>query len=447
MTALSAGAGPDAGRDPETGRGQDAGRGPDMETSGARAVELPGPVNAHSHAFHRLLRGRTHARGPASGPDSFWTWRTQMYRYADRLDPAAYRDLATAVYAELAAAGYTAVGEFHYLHHTPGAREHAMALALADAALDVGIRLTLLDACYLQGGLDSGGRVLPLSPEQARFADADAAAWARRHRSLRAALAERAAASGRGRRGLLRLGAAVHSVRAVPAAALPTIAAALDPGEPLHAHVSEQPAENAACEAAYGCTPTELFARAGLLGPHFTAVHATHLTPGDIALLGGARANVALCPTTEADLGDGIGPARALADAGAVLGLGSDQHAVVDPFLEMRALEHGERLASGQRARFTPEQLTAAAADGGRRALGLPQTAAADRILVDAGSVRTAGSAPGQLPMSATAADVLEVQVAGDVIARNGRHVRLGDPAQLYREFFARWPQFRAAAP
>lgn len=451
---------------------------------GEGLLRVPGPVNAHSHAFHRILRGRTH-EGEAGGAGTFWTWRDQMYAAAERLDPDGYEQLATAVFAEMAVSGWTAVGEFHYLHHGPGGRpygappagtvsaggpsaaqwpEHAMERALARAAKAAGIRLVLLDTCYLRGGLDASGAPLPLNPTQARFTDGDATGWLERLASLRAALEDEngsvgdgagtagAGTTGAGRAtpGLVSLGAAIHSVRAVGEEDLAAIAAGLDAvlgaGAPLHVHLSEQPAENAACLAATGTTPTGLLARHGLLSPRLSAVHATHLTGGDIAALGQAQATIVMCPTTEADLADGIGPARELADAGAVIALGTDQHAVVDPYLEMRALEHGERLRTGIRGRFAPAELAAAAREGGLRSLGLLSRGGLppndDHLLVRTGSVRTLGARPAQLPLAATAADVAAVVVDGATVARDGIHTRLGDPAELYAAFLARHPEF-----
>ncbi|GHD07847.1 formimidoylglutamate deiminase [Zhihengliuella salsuginis] len=404
--------------------------------SGA-TVEVPGPVNAHSHAFHRILRGRTH-EGAAGGAGDFWTWREQMYAAAESLDPDGYEQLATALFAEMVVSGWTAVGEFHYLHHRPGGErypDHDMERALARAAASAGIRLVLLDTCYLSGGLDADGRQLDLNETQARFSDGDAAGWLRRHESLRAALAEEDAGTG-----LFTLGAAIHSVRAVPPSELAVIAGALPEDEPLHVHLSEQPAENAACLAAHGVTPAGLLERHGLLSPRLSAVHATHLTPADIAALGSAGCAIVMCPTTEADLADGIGPARELADAGAVIALGTDQHAVVDPYLEMRALEHGERLRTGIRGRFSPAEISAAARAGGLASLGLCDND--DVVHVRADSLRTAGSRPPQLPLTATAADVASVRINGTVLARDGIHTRLGDPADLFTRFFTDHPEF-----
>jgi formiminoglutamate deiminase len=318
-------------------------------------------------------------------------------------------------------AGFTCVGEFHYLHHAPGgaryADPNAMGHALIEAARDAGIRITLLDTCYLAGGLDSTG-YQPLSREQARFGDGDVTGWRARVDGLRGG-------------GHARIGAALHSVRAVPADALPAFAEATE-GVPMHVHLSEQPAENEACQAFHGCSPTELLASAGLLGPSTTAVHATHLTDADIALLGSTGTTACFCPTTEADLADGIGPARELFDAGSPIALGTDQHAVVDPLVEARSLEYGERLRSGRRGRFTPSELLGFATRSGNRALGWPEAgsivvgAPCDLVAVRADSPRTAGCLPDQLVTAATASDVDTVVVTGRVVAREGRHETLG---------------------
>ena len=400
-------------------------------------VVMPGAGNAHSHAFHRLLRGRTHGDG-----GDFWRWRDAMYTAAARLDPALYRELARAVFAEMVVCGYTAVGEFHYLHHrrdgTPYAEAHAMELALVDAARDVGIRLVLLDTAYLAGGIDA-----PLEPRQRAFGDGSAEGWLRRWHALDAALPVD---------GSVTLGAAIHSVRAVSRADIRTILDGLPPEVPLHAHVSEQPRENAEALAAYGLTPIGVLAEAGALGPRLCLVHATHLTDADIASIGAAGASVAMCPSTEADLGDGIGPARRLAESGARIALGSDQNAVVDPFLEMRGLEAGERLASGRRGCFDPGALAHAASAGGYAALGLGHHGIAvgdhcDLVEVDATSIRTAGSALEQLPLAATASDVRRVVVAGRVVADGGILVgSAGDPAALLRAAIAAVDAAAAAA-
>ena len=389
-------------------------------------VVLPGLANCHSHAFHRALRGRTH-----HGGGTFWTWREGMYAVARRLDPDSYLALARATYAEMALAGVTAVGEFHYLHHgpdgTPYDDPNAMGHALTEAAREAGIRLTLLDTLYLAGGLTADGYT-PLEGPQVRFGDRDVAAWADRISGLRDHTA--------GGPAHLRVGGAIHSVRAVPRDQLGHAATCggADGTDPLHIHLSEQPAENEACLSAYGLTPTQLLAEEGVLAPNLSAVHATHLTDEDIGLLGGAHVTACFCPTTERDLADGIGPARALADAGVRLSLGSDQHAVIDLLEEARALEMHERLATLQRGRLSPEQLLAAAtahetigwADAGRLEVG----ARADLVAVRLNSPRTAGSDPAQILLSATATDVDTVVADGHVIVSEGRH-RLEERTRL----------------
>ncbi|WZH51149.1 MAG: formimidoylglutamate deiminase [Nocardioides alkalitolerans] len=381
-------------------------------------LTLPGLANTHSHLFHRALRGRVQRGG-----GSFWTWRDDMYGLAARLDPASYRLLARAVLREMLAAGITSVGEFHYVHHRPdgtpyGAADggpHAMALAVVEAAAEVGMRMTLLDTCYLAAGF---GR--PTEGVQRRFDDGSAAAWLRRHADLRRAVAEHDAPA--------RVGTALHSVRAVPPAALAELGRAGVGGgaEPLHVHLSEQVAENEQCRAATGLTPTGLLARHGMLGPMTSLVHATHLTPADVGTLGSAGAYVAFCPTTERDLGDGIGPARALVDAGARLTLGSDSHAVVDPFEEMRAVEMHERLAARRRGHFTAAELLAAATVDGHASLGVRDAgriavgARADLVTLDTASPRTAGTGADEhtAVFAASAADVVHVVADGRVVHR-----------------------------
>jgi formiminoglutamate deiminase len=391
---------------------------------------IPGLANGHSHAFHRALRGRTHRAG-----GDFWSWRELMYRVAGALDPDRYLELAAAAYAEMALAGIAAVGEFHYLHHDPAGRPYAgpnrMGEALAEAAARAGVRLTLIDTCYLRAGLD--GR--PLEGAQVRFGDGDAEAWA-----------ERAGAVGE--RPGLRVAAGIHSVRGVVEAAMATVAAwASGRDAPLHLHLSEQPAENAACLAATGRTPAALADSVGVLGPRTTAVHATHLTGDDVARLGATGTAVCLCPTTERDLADGIGPAKALADAGSPLCLGSDSHAVVDLFEEARAVELDERLASGRRGNHRPADLLAAATEAGMAALGwdagrLAPGRLADLVTVGLDSVRLAGARPAEavdhLVFAATAADVTSVVVSGRQIVADGRHLLVGDvPAALDRAIAA----------
>jgi formiminoglutamate deiminase len=384
-------------------------------------VTLPGMANTHSHAFHRALRGRANGAG-----GNFWSWREQMYAVAAQLNPDTYFSLARAVFAEMVLAGITVVGEFHYVHHRPGGKPfgdpNAMGLALRQAAEEAGIRLTLLDTCYLEGGLTGGGH-MPLHPGQQRFSDGTVDAWAERMSARRA------------ENDRVRLGAAIHSVRAVRREDLPKVVEAA--GDlPLHIHLSEQHGENLACEMFYGCTPTQLLAEAGALGPDLTGVHATHLTDHDIGLLGSTGTGACFCPTTERDLADGIGPGRALHDAGSPLSLGSDQHVIIDPFEELRGLEMHERLVSNERDRFSAHDLVLAATFNGYRALGwsdgghLSKGALADFVTVRTDTVNTAGSAPDQIIYSCVASDVSTVVVGGEVMVSEGGH-RLGDVGRL----------------
>ena len=381
-----------------------------------RGLVLPGFANGHSHAFHRALRGRTHGGG-----GTFWTWREQMYRVAAALTPESYYELATAVFAEMVLAGYTVVGEFHYVHHRIDGSPHPAPTAMEDAVVAAadraGIRLTLLDTLYLGNGVAAGQP----DPAQRRFADASVEAWAARRSSIAVGP-------------LARVGAAIHSVRAVSPDLFAAVGA-VTAGIPLHAHVSEQSAENEAAVALTGKTPTALFADAGLLGPHFTAVHGTHLAPSDLSLLGDSASTVCFCPTTERDLADGIGPASALVAAGARLSLGSDQNAVIDPFEELRGLEMDDRIATGKRGRFTPAQLLTAATANGYSSLGwnggrIEVGEVCDLVAISMTTPRTAGTESGQAWLAAAASDVTDVVVGGQLRVGAGRH-SIGDVGDL----------------
>jgi formiminoglutamate deiminase len=395
-------------------------------------LTLPGLANAHSHAFHRALRGHTQI-----GPGSFWTWREQMYGVAARLDPERYLALARATYAEMALAGITCVGEFHYLHHGPGGVPYedpnTMGHMLVEAARAAGLRIALLDTCYLTGGIGSA-----LAGTQLRFGDGDADRWAARAEDL--ALAYKGADD-------VEIGAAIHSVRAVPPEQMPVVADfAQRHAGPLHAHVSEQRAENDACVEAYSATPVQVLHDHGALGPRSTAVHATHLSDVDVALLGGSTTHVCMCPTTERDLADGIGPARRLLDGGCPITLGSDSHAMIDLFEEARAVELDERLATEVRGRFGAAELLRAATAAGHASLGFPDAgflvpgAWADLVSVRLDSVRTAGatkrSAAESVVFAATAADVQSVISGGRRVVEDGRHV-MGDVGAQLRDVIA----------
>lgn len=384
-----------------------------------RGLTLPGLANTHSHAFHRALRGTVQV-----GSGTFWTWREVMYSVADRLTPQTYHALARAVYAEMALAGVTAVGEFHYLHHAPGgtpyADPNAMGEALIEAAAEAGIRITLLDTAYLSAGFGQ-----PPTTHQLRFSDGSADAWAERCSVLKD-------------RDHARIGAAVHSVRAVPAGQLATVARwAEERRAPLHVHLSEQTAENDACREAHGCTPTELLAEHGVLGPRTTGVHNTHLTDQDIVLIGDSGTGTCMCPTTERDLADGIGPAVALQRRGSPLSLGSDSHAVIDLLEEARAMELNERLRTRRRGHWTAAALLRAASADGHAALGwdgagtLEPGALADFTTIALDSVRTAGPPPRlgaeTAVFAASAADVSHTVVGGRHVVRDGVHALVPD--------------------
>jgi formiminoglutamate deiminase len=302
---------------------------------------------------------------------------------------------------------------------------------LLRAAAEAGLRISLLDTCYLSGGLGPDGAPLPLAGPQLRFGDGDSASWAARVAGL-----------GPTPDGA-RIGAAIHSVRAVPPAQMAEVIGwSQHHGSPLHAHLSEQVAENAACLAAYGGTPAQVLHEAGALGPRSSMVHATHLTADDIGLLGQSRSYACFCPTTEADLADGIGPASALVAAGSPLTLGSDSHAVIDLLEEARRVELGERLASQQRGHFTAAELACAATMTGHASLGWPDAgqlapgALADLVTVALDSPRTAGAAAAtaleSVIFGATAADVTDVVISGRDVVLNGRHQLIADvPASL----------------
>ncbi|EGG26331.1 formimidoylglutamate deiminase [Propionibacterium sp. NM47_B9-13] len=378
-------------------------------------IAVPGFANTHSHVFHRGLRG-------AGEGEDFWSWRTEMYRLANRLNPDSYYRLARAAFAEMVAAGYTSVGEFHYVHHRPDGtpyRDHAMELALVNAAIDAGIRITVLDTCYLHAGPGA-----PLDADQARFGDGSVEGWLERWHALRNALPDSPLAT---------MGAALHSVRAVSPDEMATAVSELPERVPIHIHVSEQPRENAECLAAHGLTPTAVLARAGVLSDRTTVVHATHLSDEDIAMIAASNTIVSLCPTTEADLGDGIARIGDLQEAGVRMAIGTDEDVVTDPFAELRMLESTARLATGTRGvvgcealwkigtrngveslRPAAEPLPRQTSTPGPGSAGLATGDPADIVVVEPSSARLAGVDPTRWPLVATANDVTATIVAGE---------------------------------
>ena len=384
-----------------------------------RGLVVPGLANTHSHAFHRALRGRTQReRG------TFWTWRDQMYAVAARLDPDTYLALARATYREMAAAGITCVGEFHYLHHqpdgTPYADPNEMGHALVEAARQAGIRLTLLDTLYLSqrlrrpargcagalqrrlgGGLGRAGR-RPRWPVGRPRTQAWSARPSTRSAPCRPPTSTPSPAGS----------ATVRSTSTSPSRSPRTT-----------------PASRRTASRPPGCSPTT-----ACCGPTTSLVHATHLTDDDIALIGEAGAYASFCPTTERDLGDGIGPSRRLHDAGARLTLGSDSHAVIDLFEEMRAVELDERLATQQRGHWTAAELLTAATTTGHASLGWDDAGAiavgqrADLVVLDPASPRTAGTGRDEhtVVFAAAAEDVRRVMVDGRWVVEHGDRAEIG---------------------
>jgi formimidoylglutamate deiminase len=306
----------------------------------AEPLTIPGFVNAHSHAFQRALRGR------AEGGD-FWAWRESMLDVASGLARGQVRGDYADVYRELRGAGYTAVGEFHYL----GFDE---AIAASEAAAEAGIAFTLLFAAYGRGGIE-------------RFRQESVSEYLRQLESLR-------------ERGI-RVGVAPHSVRACPRAWLQDLAAYAErDGLPLHVHADEQPREIDECVAEHGLRPIELLTETGCLGPLTTVVHATHANDRELDLLAAAGARVCLCPTTEANLGDGFAPVEQLCERGIGICIGSDSNVRIDPLEELREVEGIARRRTGRRNIVSPGSLLCFGSDEGAAALGL---GAWDEITID----------------------------------------------------------------
>ncbi len=380
-------------------------------------LTLPGFVNGHSHVFHRAIRGHGQR-----GVGSFWGWRDLMYQVAGKLNPDTLYELARATYAEMSLAGITSVGEFFYLHHDPQGRPYSnpneMGHAVVRAAEDAGLRITLLDTCYLQGGVN--GR--QLEGVQKRFSDGSWESWAERVAELPTTATARP-------------GTAIHSVRAVPRSSFKPIAEfARSRSMPIHAHVSEQPAENRETLDVYGMTPTAILEEAGVLGADMTAVHATHLKSADIEAYGRTRSTICMCCTTERDLADGVGPAGELRKAGASLSVGSDAHMMIDLLEEARAIELDLRLTTGSRGHLGIGELTEALTSGGSDSLGwdagrIEPGCLADFAVVDLTAPRTAGARSGDVLahvlFSAQASDVRTVIRGGETVVEDFRSLRV----------------------
>jgi formimidoylglutamate deiminase len=399
---------------------------------------LPGIPNLHSHAFQRAMAGMAERRaGPADaglGPrdehDSFWTWREAMYHFAAKMTPDSVHAVATQLYAEMLEAGYTTVCEFHYLHHAPDGNPYAdpaaMSRALIQAARDTGIRLTLLPVLYMRGGFD--GRAL--SERQRRFGH-EVDAFLR----LLDILCEDAGAA-------LHIGCAFHSLRAVPPDAMRAVLDALPPAMPVHIHIAEQVGEVQDCIALRGARPVEWLLANTQVDARWTLVHATHLDHAEVLGIAGSGATVAICPTTEANLGDGLFPLRSYLDACGAWGIGSDSHISVSPVEELRWLEYGQRLHTRHRniavRADTPsvgETLLRDVAASAANATGFVVTD--DYLVLDGDAPQLAGAtghdAVDRWIFSGNRNLVRDVFVAGKQVVAGGRH-RDGDAiAARYR--------------
>ncbi len=400
---------------------------------------LPGMANVHSHAFQRLLRGRTEFVAAGHASDDFWSWRELMYRAAATLGPEDLYAVSRQAFLEMALAGITAVGEFHYLHHTPSGAPYADRSELAGqvvrAARDVGLRIALLRVAYARAGFG-----VAENPRQRRFLEPDVDTFLRATADLRAAVRTDP---------LVSVGIAPHSVRAVPRPWLEALAAL--PRQITHLHVAEQPIEVAACLAEHRLRPVELLEEVGLLHPQLTAVHAIHLEPQEISLLARAGARVCACPSTEQNLGDGVVPADLLAAKGIELSLGSDSQARIDLLEEARLLEGNLRLTRGRRAVLDPgggepsglaASLFERASRGGALSLGLPSGqlspgAPADFFTIDLHHPSVAGVPPEALlagiVFAAEKSAIREVFVQGRAIVEQGQHPMQGEIQRGYQ--------------
>jgi len=329
---------------------------------------IPAMPNAHSHAFQIDLRGAAERPAPeAMRHDDFWSWRTEMFALADRLDPDSIREVSLRAFSDMRAAGYGTVGEFHYVHHRPDGSSYEdpneLAKAVAESAIAAGIEIVMLPAAYNRNGWDGADR--PPEGGQRRFCDADLQTFLSRVDGLREWAADKTGVS---------VGVAAHSVRAVPAAWLEGIAAyAGDHNLPLHVHASEQRRELAECEAEHACSPIELLDKTGFLSPRTGVVHAIHVSDDDLGLLASSGATVVGCPTTEGSLGDGFPPSDRYRELGIPVAIGSDSQVRIDPFEECREFETLARRAS--ESRFGPLEesgdLWGEMVVNGRRILGL----------------------------------------------------------------------------
>ena len=383
---------------------------------------LPGIPNIHSHSFQRAMAGM--AERGSERVDSFWTWRELMYRFAGRLTPESLHAISAQLFVEMLQAGYTSTCEFHYLHHQAGGQPYddaaAMSKAIIAAARETGIRLTLLPVLYMTGAFD--GR--ELSDRQKRFGhDLDS------YLSLLDTLIAQEDS-------MLRVGIALHSLRAVPADAMRAVLAAPQAGalRPIHIHISEQTAEVEECIASRGARPVQWLLANAAVDEAWTLVHATHVQASELAGIAASNAVVALCPTTEANLGDGVFPLREFIERGGRLGIGSDSNVSVSPVEELRWLEYGQRLVCRQRniaaTRELPssgESLVMRAVAGGRQSNG-HGVQEGDLLVLDEHSSSMCGVSAIDLHdrfvFAGNACAVKDVFVQGKQVIESGRHVR-----------------------
>ena len=401
-------------------------------------IALPGMPNLHSHAFQRAMAGLTERAGP--GEDSFWTWREVMYGFVDRLGPDDVEAIAAQLYCEMLKAGYTCVAEFHYLHHAPDGSPYddlaEMAERVTAAAARTGIALTLLPVLYNAGGFGAA----PIGGAQRRFAN-DADGLLRIVETMRRRHGENPD---------FRVGLAPHSLRAVEPESLAEALVGLDSldGEaPIHIHIAEQTREVEDSVAWSGRRPVELLLETHEVGPRWCLVHATHMTPDETRALAATGAVAGLCPTTEANLGDGLFPLEVYLEAGGRLGIGSDSHVSVSPVEELRWLEYGQRLAARRRNIAAPPRgstgarLHAAALEGGAGAMAretgaLEAGRAADIVTLDASHPLLAGKENDAIldtyVFAGNANLVRDVIVGGTWVVRDGRHPEEEDIASEF---------------
>jgi formimidoylglutamate deiminase len=398
-----------------------------------RAV-LPGLVNGHSHAFQRALRGHTEHR-TASDRDSFWTWRGSMYFAASHLTPEGLYHASRMAFLEMLLGGITTVGEFHYVHHGAGGAPYTdrneLARQVLRAARDTGVRIALLQTAYVRSGWSQ-----PVEPGQARFLTPRVEDFIADTEALRA-LVTRSDAGGQAW-----VGVAPHSLRAVPLDYVrEAVAYARAQQMPVHMHVSEQPADVEACLAEHNLRPVDLLDREGLLGPHFTAVHAIHVTSGEIAALARAGATVCACPTTERNLGDGTLLADQLLNAGVRISLGSDSNVQINLLEDARELEYHLRILKLERAVLTAEQLFRCATEAGAASLDAPGGRlevghAADFFTVALDDPSLAGaereSLLSHIVFSAERTALRDVAIGGKFVVRDGCHPLAGEIIQEF---------------